>query len=164
MTGVKMNSLFCKSATILAIAIAASTLSHPPTQVQAKLDDKSAIAALDTEYQAAVAKNDAATMARLLADDFTLVTGSGKVYSKQDLLDEAMNGRLQYERQDDSEQTVRLWGNTAVITAKLYAKGTEGAKPFEYTLWFSDTYIRTPSGWRYVFGQSSIPLQRTGSK
>ncbi len=25
-------------------------------------------------------------------------------------------------------------------------------------LWFSDTYVRTPSGWRYVFGQASSPL------
>jgi hypothetical protein len=23
---------------------------------------------------------------------------------------------------------------------------------------FSDTYVRTPSGWRYVFGQASLPL------
>jgi hypothetical protein len=24
--------------------------------------------------------------------------------------------------------------------------------------WFSDTYVRTSAGWRYVFGQSSLPL------
>ena len=32
--------------------------------------DRAAVAALDTEYQAAVARNDAATMSRILADDF----------------------------------------------------------------------------------------------
>lgn len=161
-----MNSSLAKSATILAMAAATMALSlwHSSSQVQASLDDKSTIAALDTEYQAAVAKNDAATMARLLADDFTLVTGSGKVYSKQDLLEEAKSGRFQYDRQDDSDQTVRLWDNTAVITAKLHAEGKEAGKPFEYSLWFSDTYIRTPSGWRYIFGQSSIPLPKTSSK
>ena len=31
-------------------------------------------------------------------------------------------------------------------------------KAFERKLWFSDTYVRTSSGWRYVFGQASIPL------
>lgn len=161
-----MNLSLCKSATILAMAGATIVLSlwHSSSQAHASLDDKSFIAALDTEYQAAVAKNDVATMARLLGDDFTLVTGSGKVYSRRDLLDEAQSGKLQYERQDDSEQTVRLWGNTAVITAKLFAKGTESGKTFEYTLWFSDTYVRTPSGWRYVFGQSSIPLPKTSSR
>lgn len=31
----------------------------------------------------------------------------------------------------------------------------------EYNLWFSDVYVRTASGWRYVFGQASLPLPRT---
>jgi hypothetical protein len=38
-----------------------------------------------------------------------------------------------------------------VITAKLWEKGTDAGKPFDYTAWFSDTYVRTPTGWRYVF-------------
>ena len=41
-------------------------------------DDKKTVAALDAEYQAAVKINDASTMNRILADDFILVTGSGK--------------------------------------------------------------------------------------
>ena len=116
------------------------------------------VAALDTEYQAAVEHNDVATMNRILADDFTLVTGSGKSYTKLDLLSEARSGRVKYEQQDDSAQTVRVWGDTAVVTAKLRAKGTESGKPFDYAVWFSDTYVRTPAGWRYVFGQSSLRL------
>ena len=49
-------------------------------------DDAKTVAALDTEYQAAVKNNDAATMDRILADDFVVVTGSGKIYTKADLL------------------------------------------------------------------------------
>jgi len=113
------------------------------------------IAALDTEYQAAVERNDAATMDRILDDEFVLVTGMGKVYTKADLLEEARSGRVVYEYQRDSEQTVRVWGDTAVITAFLEAKGTDDGKPFDYKLWFSDTYVRTAAGWRYVFGQAS---------
>ena len=121
-------------------------------------DDAKTVAALDTEYQEAVKKNDAATMDRILADDFVLVIGSGKVFTKTDLLEEARSGRMQYEHQEDSEQRVRLWGDTAVVTAKLWEKGTESGKPLDYTLWFSDTYVRTPKGWRYAFGQASLPL------
>jgi ketosteroid isomerase-like protein len=124
-------------------------------------DDQKAVAALDTEYQAAVKKNDAATMDRILADDFVLVVGSGKTYTKADLLKEARSGNYNYEHQEDTQQTVRVWGDTAVVTAKLWEKGTESGKPFDYTLWFSDTYVRTPSGWRYVFGQASLPLPKT---
>jgi len=52
-------------------------------------DDRNLIAALDSQFQTAVKKNDSATMDRILADDFTLVTGSGKTYTKADLLEEA---------------------------------------------------------------------------
>jgi ketosteroid isomerase-like protein len=117
--------------------------------------DKEAVAALDARYQEAVKQNDAATMDQILAEDFILVTSSGKTYSKRDLLDEARTARRTYEHQEDSDKTVRLWGDTAIVTAKLWEQGTENGKPFEHKLWFSDVYRRTPSGWLYVFAQSA---------
>ena len=121
-------------------------------------DDARIVADLDTQYQAAVEKNDAVTMDRILADDFVLVTGLGKTYSKADLLEEARSGRIIYEHQEDSSQAVRVWGDTAVVTALLWAKGNDEGKPFDYKVWFSDTYVRTPAGWRYVLGQASTRL------
>jgi hypothetical protein len=97
-------------------------------------------------------------MDRILADEFILVTGRGKVYNKTDLLDAAKNKESIYEQQEDTQQTVRVWGDTAVITALLWQKGTSQGVPFDDHLWFSDTYVRTPQGWRYVFGQASIRL------
>ncbi|HXG67014.1 MAG TPA: nuclear transport factor 2 family protein [Blastocatellia bacterium] len=123
--------------------------------------DESVIAALDAEYQEAVKNNDVATMDRILADDFVLVTGDGTVYTKADLLKEAAEKRVIYERQEDTNQTVRVWGDTAVITALLWARGTDRGEPFDYKVWFSDTYVRTAEGWRYVFGQSSLRLPAT---
>jgi ketosteroid isomerase-like protein len=121
-------------------------------------DDAKTVAALDTEYQAAVKNNDAATMDRILADDFSVVTGSGKVYTKADLIQMARTHRVQYEHQEDSEQTVQLWRDTAVVTAKLWMKGIDQGNPFDFHIWFSDTYVRTPAGWRYVHGMASLPM------
>lgn len=121
-------------------------------------DDARIVAALDAEYQEAVRRNDEVTMDRILADDFVLVTGRGAVYDKADLLAEARDEVALYERQEDSARTVRVWGDTAVVTALLWAKGTKNGQPFDYRLWFSDVYLRRPEGWRYVFAQSSLPL------
>jgi ketosteroid isomerase-like protein len=123
--------------------------------------DREIVAALDAEYQAAVQRNDAATMDRLLADDFVLVNGTGRVFTKADLLAEARSQDVIYERQEDTDQAVRVWGDTAVITALLWVKGAGKGKPFEYKLWFSDTYIRTPAGWKYAFAQASTRLPVT---
>ncbi|HEY1890927.1 MAG TPA: nuclear transport factor 2 family protein [Steroidobacteraceae bacterium] len=122
--------------------------------------DAAKVAALDTQYQAAVKSNDYATMGRILANDFVLVIGTGHVYTKADLIGYAREASSKWEHQEefDGSQRVRVWGNTAVVTAKLWIKGTLEGHPLDMKLWFSDTYVRTRSGWKYVFGQSSIPL------
>jgi ketosteroid isomerase-like protein len=121
-------------------------------------DDQKSLAALDTKYQKAVKENDAKTMAAILTDDFILVEGNGKRTTKADLLNSATDGKTHYEHQEDTEQTVMVSGDTAVVTAKLWAKGLEDGVKVDYTLWFSDVYVRTSKGWRYFFGQASLPL------
>ncbi len=127
----------------------------------ASTDDARTVAALDTEFQAAVKRNDAATIRRIQADDMILVTGRGAVFTKADHVNAAENRERTYEQQDElpGTQTVRVWGDTAVVTALLWIKGAaKDGKAFDYKLWFSDTYVRTPAGWKYAFGQASLPL------
>jgi ketosteroid isomerase-like protein len=139
------------------IALTLTVVALAATRIPAE-DSAAIVAALDTEYQAAVKRNDAAAMDRILADDFVLVTGRGDAFTKADLLRDARNMTSIYEHQEDTQQKVRVWGDTAVVTARLWLKGTREGQPFDRTLWFSDTYVRTRSGWRYVFGQASLPL------
>ena len=143
----------CLAAAI--VALAATCIAHAAAN-----DDKAAVAALDTQYQAAVKANDAVTMDRILADDFILVTGKGKTYTKADLLKSARDKSETYEHQEDTQQTVRVWGDTAVVTALLWIKGSNKDAAYDYKLWFSDTYVRTKGGWRYVFGQASTHLEQ----
>jgi ketosteroid isomerase-like protein len=150
------------------VLIAGLTVGIAVTQAAAKRashssvdDDQKTVAALDAEYQAAVKINDASAMNLILADDFILVTGSGKTYSKADILNDARGAGTNYERNDEDVQTVRVWGNTAVVTAKLWEKGTTAGRSFDRKFWFSDTYVRTSDGWKYAFGQSSLTLPNT---
>ncbi len=128
--------------------------------------DAQTVAALDTVYQEAVKANDVAVMDRILADDFVLVTDRGASLTKADLIKEAREKRTIYEHQEEEEgtQKVRIWRDTAVVTALLRIKGTRDQNPFDYKVWFSETYVRTPTGWRYVFGQASIPLPKPDAK
>ena len=127
--------------------------------------DAQTVAALDKVYQAAVKANDIAIMDQILADDFVLVTDRGASLTKADLIKEARAKRI-YEHQEEEEgtQKVRVWRDTAVVIALLTIKGTRDQNPFDYKVWFSETYVRTPTGWRYVFGQASISLPKPDAK
>lgn len=141
-----------KALTAAALALAAT----------ASADDAATVAALDTEYQAAVAVGDWRTMDRILHPDYILVLGTGKVVDRATLIENERSKR-RYEQQVElpGTQQVRLFGkDTAIVTALLWLKGTnlETGDRFDYKLWFSDTYVRTKGGWKYAFGQASLPL------
>ena len=138
---------------IAAAAILATTSANPA-------DDRATVAKLDTAFQAAVKVGDLATIDATLHPEYILILGDGRIVNREAQLAHSRDGRTIYEIQDElpGTQTVRVVGDTAVVTAKLRLKGTTDGTPFDRTLWFSDTYVRTPKGWKYFFGQASLPL------
>ena len=80
-----------KSLSLVILSVLATTFAKPHALQN---DDGRLVARLDTEYQEAVKKNDVATMDRILADDFVLVTGKGRIFTKADLLQEARKGNV----------------------------------------------------------------------
>jgi ketosteroid isomerase-like protein len=139
--------------------MSAFSLSAAPAN-PAPVDDQQVVAALDIAYQAAVKRNDVETMDRILHPHFVLVRGDGRVVTREAIIDGARSGAFEFEIQDEIEgtQTVRMWGDTAVVTALLWIKGKHMGEPFDRRVWFSDTYVRTDGGWRYAFAQVSLPL------
>src|ERR1700728_3805348 len=119
------------------------------------------VAKFDTEFQAAVKINDASVMERMLHEDMVLVHGNGSIETRAELLEEARNRAIAYEQQDEDPgtQTVCVLGGMAVVTARLWVKGVrQNGTAFDRRVWFSDIYIDTPNGWRYVFGHVSFDL------
>ena len=127
-------------------------------------NDRAVVAALDTNYQAAIKRNDLAVVERTLGDDFVLVSGAGQLTTREQLIAEVRKASVHYEQQDEvaGTQTVRVWGDTAVVTALLWLKGHDGDQAFDRKLWFSDVSVRTPAGWRYVLGQVGRVVERDG--
>jgi len=145
----------------LILAAAAVMAAAAPQAVS----DARTVAALDIAYQAAVKVNDADGMARILHSDFVLILGSGAVVSRDALLESARTKAQVYEHQEEDAgtQTVRVFGDTAVVTARLWLKGAnaDGSGAFDRRLWFSDTYVKTSKGWLYALGQASTALPKT---
>lgn len=152
--GIKLKFVSAAFAALLCHAAAADT-----QEADAKI-----IADLDTQYQAAVETSDWQTMDRILHPDFVLVLGDGKAYSREQLMSSTRKKNVTFEQQVEvpGTQKVRMYGDTATVTALLIVKGkrNDDHTAFDYKLWFTDTYVRTPSGWRYAFGQASLPLPK----
>jgi ketosteroid isomerase-like protein len=153
-----------KTQTLTGLILMAACFAGIPSRA-ASPDDRQVVSKLDLEFQAAVKINDVQTMERILHKDMVLVLGNGTINTRDDLLQESHDKIITYEHQeeDPGTQTVRVWGDTAVVTARLWIKGVTNGQAFNRRLWFSDTYVRTPTGWRYAFGQASLRLPDTAT-
>lgn len=121
--------------TVLALGV---LVGMPRAKDAPSVNARATVAALDREYQAAVKKNDARTIAHILADNSGLVTGSGKTYTKADMIRDAY-GETKYQHNDEESQEVRVWGDTAVVTAKLWEAYTVNGKSTDHKLCGSAT-------------------------
>jgi ketosteroid isomerase-like protein len=113
-------------------------------------EDKKIVAALDTRYQAAVEKNDAETMARIHHENMVLVLSDGTVQTG-DFLEQRARDRIyawEHQVEVDNSQVVRVWADTAVVTAKLWLKAPKPrAAPLTSSCGSAiRIYVRQPAG------------------
>lgn len=94
------------------------------TPLVPELDDAAQIAALDLRFQGAVKNSDATTTDAILHRKYQLILGDGTRVSRVELIDEARSGAAAYDIQDEDPgaQSVMVWGDTAVVTARLREK------------------------------------------
>jgi hypothetical protein len=78
--------------------IAGAMLLVASTVYGSEAEDRRNLALLDTKYQRAVKENDSKTMAAILANNFVVIGGDGKQWTKADLIKSATDGSTHYEQ------------------------------------------------------------------
>ena len=117
--------------------------------------DIAQLIATDKRMQRAFVERDVATLDRIITDDYLLVASSGAERRKPAILAEVASPEVVYEINESSDWSVRVHGDTAVVVALLRQKGVDHGEPFDYSVRFSDTYVRENGAWRNVHAHAS---------
>ena len=118
-------------------------------------DDAAELRRLDRELVVATYGGDTAWFEKHLSDDYVLITSSGKIKPKADLLRELRTPGLAMEPYEPSEVSLRLFGDTAVISGRIVQKYTYGGQRVEADLRYTDVWVKTSGGWNNVAGHAS---------
>ena len=90
----------------------------------------------------AILKGDAKDFDRLTSDDYVLTSSTGKLWDKQKDLEALKEGTLRFEKIDDSDVKVHLYGDAAVVTGKAEIKANR--KTGRLTMSIADPRVRPP--------------------
>lgn len=117
--------------------------------------DRRAIAEGEKAWGGAFVTGDAATVDRLLAEDFLGVDSSGRTYGKAEAMKDVRDGpRLTSDKTEPP--TIRLYGDTAIAQAREHEIGPAPEfKPMERV--FTDTWVKRGGRWRIVAAEDLDP-------
>jgi len=114
---------------------------------------------LESTWNVAHLKGDAATLDSLWADDLEVVVPQMKPMAKPQLLAFAKSGRMQFQKYDTSDVKVRVYGEAAVVTGRLQRLRTINDKQVADDWQFVKVYARLNGHWRVVLFQASDAAQ-----
>lgn len=132
--------------------------SRPKTNATGPVEEEVVREIVELERQAkdAALHRDAAFSERTLADDYMAITPLGQVISKADTIAARKTAQLRYEAIDISDMMVRLYGNTAIVTARAEVKGTELGEEFNGPYRFTRVWVRRNGHWLTVSYQATV--------
>jgi ketosteroid isomerase-like protein len=130
---------------------------HPRPSIDAA--DQSTIREIvDMERQAREASlhRDPDFSAKTLAEDYVAITPLGTVTTKQDTVSARKSGQLRYDSINVSDMVVRLYGDTAVVTARAEVKGHQLGEDFSGPYRYTRVWVRRNGHWQAVSYQATV--------
>lgn len=119
---------------------------------------------LMNDAAASLAKNDAAAMEKIYADNYVLVNLDGSVETRAQRLESLKSGTAKYESFGYDEVSVRSnpEGTGAVSIARATIKATLRGKATDGTFRVTHVYSKTKDGWKQVSAHAT-PITGTGT-
>ena len=152
----------CVALLVVLVALPALSAQRTPvhaTKASADVGDQDTIREIiDMERQAREAsiRRDADFSERTLAEDYVGISPLGQVTTKQDTVSARKSRQLRYDTIDVTDMVVRVYGDTAVVTARADVKGHQLGEDFSGPYRYTRVWVRRTGKWQAVSYQATV--------
>lgn len=102
------------------------------------------------DWDRAMVTNDADTIGRFMADDWIIIGSDGKIADRAGFLALVKSGALTHAVMTSDDLHVRVYGDTAVVTARGVSGGAYHGHAFREVERVSCVFVRQQGGWKCV--------------
>ena len=114
-----------------------------------------AVRAADAGRVRALLAADFVTVDRFLADELTYIHSNAKVDAKRAYLEPFLSGRTRYQRLEPSEVSIRVYGETAVLTGRMMSVALVAGSESRTDLRFTSVWIFRDARWQMAAWHST---------
>ena len=121
-----------------------------PTPVDAEAED---LITLEGQFAQAIVKADVDALDNIVSDDWIIIGPEGRVISKSAFFEVTRSGALTHSSMESDETRVRLYGDTAIVTARVVTAGAYQGQAFTTRERSTDVFVRQHGHWKCVLTQ-----------
>jgi ketosteroid isomerase-like protein len=121
-------------------------------QAEQEVKDKTVkeLKTLENEWAQAFVKNDAEAIGGFMANDWIVIGSDGSVIDRASFLGIIKSGMLTHDVMRADDMKVRVYGDTAVVTARSTSKGKFNGQVFSELERSSDVFVKQNGQWKCV--------------
>jgi ketosteroid isomerase-like protein len=114
---------------------------------------------LSAAWERAIISNNAEEIGHFMADEWIIVSETG-ITTKDDFLAVVASGDLTHESFRGEVLSIRIHGDTAVVTARVRNTGHYRGEPFRRDEWTTDVFVKRDGSWRCVHSHITAVKER----
>jgi ketosteroid isomerase-like protein len=107
----------------------------------------------EQRFSSALARNDVGELQIYLSDDWRIVSGDGGVIDRARFLKVIGSGDLKHSQMSFSEPSIRVYGDTALVTSHAQSGGSYKGVDFKTDEMGTDVIVKKGGKWVCVFTQ-----------
>jgi ketosteroid isomerase-like protein len=116
-------------------------------------DARQELQSLDRDWSSAMLENNADQIARFMSDDWVIIGPEGNVIDRARFLAVIKSGDLSHSTMVSDDWRVRIYGDTALVTAQVRSGGSYQGQAFATHERSTSVFVRTNEYWHSVLTQ-----------
>jgi ketosteroid isomerase-like protein len=122
-------------------------------------NDEQQILALHKAGDKALMSADVAVLAQIFADNYVQYNEAGKAFTKQDVLNNFLTGKIRYPSIVSTARKIRVFGDTAVVHGSESDEVVADGKRFTVRYVYLDVLRKCDGEWKLVASQLARPIE-----
>jgi ketosteroid isomerase-like protein len=105
---------------------------------------------IEEAFAEAIVRNDVDGIRRLVGDEWVIVDPNGEIVDRTRFFEVIKSGALTHDMMESEDFRVRVYGDSAVVTAVTRTKGKFMGQEFSTQERATDVFVKSDGRWRCV--------------